>query len=152
MTRVVLLLSVVGSALALLSCSSAPCPAGAEHDRIIQANHISGGEAPTIDSLEVYKNGLLRLNHVGSRIFCSKASEQQVSALSTLADPGLVEKTEWTIAGVHDAEWAQIFVDGAETRVLLRPPPQDLVPLLRALDTLFTEHFGRHYDTPFLPE
>jgi hypothetical protein len=75
-----------------------------EQHRIVQANHVEGGEAPTIDSLEVYEGGLLRLEHVGSRILCSVATEEELSQVSTLADPAVVERVEWTIRGVHDAE------------------------------------------------
>jgi hypothetical protein len=134
------------------SCASASCPPGPEQNRIIQANHIAGGDAPTIDSLEAYKSGLLRLNHVGTRIFCSTATEEQISEISSLVDPALVQELEWTILGVHDAEWIQIFADGAEARLLLQPAPEELTPLLRALDALFREHFGRRYDNPLLSE
>jgi hypothetical protein len=132
------------------SCASSPCPAGPEQLRIVQVNHIRGGDAPTIVSLEVYESGFLRLNHVGAKTFCSPATEEEISGISDLVDPVRVQELEWTIQGVYDAEWIQIFADGAEARLLLNPPPEELLPLLRALDSLFRAHFGRRYDNPLL--
>lgn len=149
-TRVALRLALL--AWTLCGCASAPCPPGPEQDRIILVNHVAGGDAPTIDSLEVYKSGLLRLNHTGTRIFCSTATEEHISEVSRLVDPARVHKLGWTIRGMHDAEWIQIFADGAEARLVLEPPPQELLPLLRALDSLFREHFGRRYDMPLLAD
>lgn len=151
-TKVALAFCLFAWALTFSSCVSTSCPPSQEENRIIQANHVSGGDAPTIDSLEVYKNGLLRLDHVGTRIFCSTATEEKTSEISNLTDPALVKEIEWTILGVHDAEWVQIFADGAEARVLLQPPPQELIPLLRTLDALFREHFGWRYDMPLLAD
>ena len=141
-----------GVVVLLWSCASAPCPAPSEQRRIVQVNHVSGGDAPTINSLEVYESGLLRLNNVGSLVRCSTASAAELSEISSLADPALLEEVEWNIGGVHDAEWAQIFADGAEVRILLERPPQETVPLLHALDALFEEHFGRRYDMVLLSD
>jgi hypothetical protein len=45
---------------------------------------------------------------------------------------------------------AQIQAGDVELRVVLDEPPEQVVPILGSLDTLFREHFGRRYDMPLL--
>jgi hypothetical protein len=139
-------------ALLLGACSTRRCPTTPADKCFLQINHFSGGEAPVVYALEVYKNGVVRLNKVGFRAYCSKVEEARLSRLKSLVNPDRLSELEWSPQAGMDWRMAQIQAGNAEVRVVLEEPPQELRPLLESVDALFDDLFGRRYDMPLLAD
>lgn len=103
-------------------------------------------------ALELHDSGVVRLNKVGFRAFCSIVHKDRLLDLRSFVDANSLEDIEWFPHAGHDWRMAQIQAGGAEVRIVLEEPPEDLIPLLRALDALFRDYFGRRYDMPLLSE
>lgn len=144
--------TAVGLALLLNACSVWRCPETPASKPFLEVNHFSGGDAPVVYSLETYENGLVRLEKVGFRSFCSKAEEARVSEIQSLVDPERFEAMEWSPEAGMDWRMAQILAGEAEVRIVLERTHDELDPLLHALDSLFTDQFGRRYDMPLLEQ
>lgn len=136
--------------LLLGACSTWRCPATPAGKTFLQINHFSGGDGPVVYALEVYEDGLVRLNKVGFRAFCSRVEDSRLSELRSLVNPEHLRKIEWSPQAGMDWRMAQIQAGSAELRAVLEDPPQELRPLLESVDSLFADLFGRRYDMPLL--
>lgn len=128
------------------ACSTWRCPATTADEPLLQINHFSGGDAPVVYALKVYEDGLLRLDKVGFRAFCSRVKQARLAELRVLVNPERLSELEWSPQAGMDWRMAQIQAESAEVRIVLEDPPQELRPLLSSVDALFGEHFGRRYD------
>jgi len=136
--------------LLLGACSTWRCPTTPVAKPFLQLNHFSGGEAPVVYALAVYENGVVRLDKVGFRAYCSEVEGARLSKLKSLVNPSRLSQVEWSPQAGMDSRMAQIQAGSAEVRVVLEDPPQELRPLLESVDSLFADLFGRRYDMPLL--
>lgn len=143
-------LPILAALLLVGACSAWRCPAPPTERPFFQVNHFSGGDAPVVYALEVYEDGLVRLNKVGFRAFCSRLEQGQLSQLQVLVESKRLNEAEWSPQAGMDWRMAQIQTGSAELRIVLEDPPQELRPLLSLIDALFKEHFGRRYDMALL--
>jgi hypothetical protein len=138
--------------LLLGACSTWRCPTTPAGKPFLQINHFSGGEAPVVYALAVYDNGVVRLDKVGFRAYCSEVEGARLSKLKSLVNPDRLSELEWSPQAGMDWRMAQIQAGNAEVRVVLEEPPQELRPLLESVDALFDDLFGGRYDMSLLAD
>ena len=140
-------------AFTVAGCSAWRCPVVLPVELpVLKIAHWSGGVGPIVYVLEVHESGTLNLEKVGLRSRCAAVSSRELAQLRSILDAIDVGEIKWDPRAGMDWEMAQIFVGQKEVRIVVSDPPQNLVPLLKFVDALFQDHFGRRYDMPLLDQ
>lgn len=137
-------------ALASAGCAHFDC-SRVTGDPALRIGRISGGEGPRVNIVEIFSDGNLRFQLLGSRSYCSKISPDEARDLLSLASPNALEALRDLPLGFDEPE-AQIERDSLRLRVSLKEVPALLVPLFQRVDSVFGAAFGSRYDLPLLPK
>jgi hypothetical protein len=141
------------AALFIAACSTSRCqPAAMGKAPLLEVQHLSGGDAPVAETLVLYDNGQLELNHAARRAKrpeCATIPSQELATIRSLLSSPDFQRAVQALAGSGrqccDKEEALVKYGGLEFWVVTNDAPAEVAQIFSALDRMALGAFGRHY-------
>lgn len=137
------------------SCATVRCSPQLEREPpLIEIIHLEEGDGPTAWALRVHvageAEGWLVLSRMGRRNKCAALGSEKIQELQALiASLNLEAIPRDERAAIH-REQIQIALSDQKRLFLASHLPNEVIPLLRAMDRWFSEEFGAVYSWPLL--
>lgn len=144
-SKSLLLLLLTFPSVAALGCTSNGCAKRSAH-KVIELQRIAEGEAPVANTLAIYSDGTVALQHLGGRQWCGRISQSRVLMIADSIRRLNIESFEG--APVAPEAASLILSTGNRQIIVSLETPLDSTArsLLELIDQVFLSEFGEKHD------